>query len=133
MATITTVDPVARFTAAITGAGFAGADVFAEDAVFDATVPNWRFQVHGAAGIAAQLAGWFAVPGVFEELEISELPGGSLIEFSLAWEEDGVPYACHQVHHLRIEGGRITRDTAFCGGRWSAELLAEMEAARHGH
>ncbi len=28
--------------------------------------------------------------------------------------------------------GRITADTAFCGGRWPASLLAEMEAARVG-
>jgi len=44
-----------------------------------------------------------------------------------------VPYACHQLHHLRISDGRISKDTVFCGGRWPAELLAEMDAARHGH
>lgn len=133
MATITSQDTVARFTAAITGAAFAQADLFTEDAVFDATVPNWRFQVQGGAHVTAQLAHWFTDPGVFEELEITELPGGSLVEFSFAWEEDGVPYACHQLHHLRISDGRISKDTVFCGGRWPAELLAEMDAARHGH
>jgi hypothetical protein len=36
------------------------------------------------------------------------------------------------VHLLTVDGDRLSRDTVFCGGRWSADLLAEMEAAR-GH
>ena len=42
----------------------------------------------------------------------------------------GVRHAAHQVHLLTVDGDRITRDTVFCGGRWPAALLAEMEAAR---
>jgi hypothetical protein len=33
------------------------------------------------------------------------------------------------LHLLTVRGGLIAADTVFCGGRWPASLLAEMEAA----
>jgi hypothetical protein len=121
--------PVDELIAAIEHAGMKGADVFCEDAVLDATVPNWRFTVRGGADVQAQLAGWFASPGRFEELRRTTLPDGELVEFVLTWEERGIPHACHQAHVLKVVNGRIAGDVAFCGGRWPASLLAEMEAA----
>jgi ketosteroid isomerase-like protein len=105
--------------------------VFTDDAVVDATVPNWRFAVHGDDAIRAQFAQWFADKGRFEELVRTSLPDGELIEFTLFWEECGKPFACHQAHVIRTRDGRIASDTLFCGGRWPAELLAEMGAAAH--
>jgi hypothetical protein len=127
LATRTCID---AFLAAVESASVPELDgVFAPDALLDATVPNWRFQVRGGHAVRAQLAGWFADAGRFEELRRTPLPDGELVEFLLTWTEDGVPFAAHQAHRLRIEGGRIAGDTVWCGGRWSAELLAEMEAA----
>ncbi|HWC39160.1 MAG TPA: hypothetical protein VG476_11555, partial [Acidimicrobiales bacterium] len=51
-----------------------------------------------------------------------------LVEFVLNWEERGIPHACHQAHVLTLANGRIAEDVVFCGGRWPASLLAEMEA-----
>ncbi len=115
--------------AAIEHADLGGAEVFGEDAVLDATVPNWRFTVRGAAEVQTQLAGWFADPGAFEELRRTTLPDGELVEFVLTWEESGIPHACHQAHVLKLANGRIVEDTVFCGGRWPASLRAEMEAS----
>lgn len=126
-----TPDPIEAFTAAIAAAAIPSLDVFAADAVVDATVPNWRFTMRGADDIRQQFAHWFADPGHFEELRRTDLPDGAVVEFLLAWEEDGVPHAAHQLHHLTVRDGRIVRDTVFCGGRWPAELLAEMEEAAH--
>jgi hypothetical protein len=124
-------DPVDILIEAIEAARVGEATVFAGDAVLDATVPNWRFTVRGGEAVRAQLAGWYADPGRFEQLRRVPLPDGELVEFTLTWEEHGVPHACHQVHLLEVRGGAIARDTAFCGGRWPASLLAEMaEAAR---
>ncbi len=48
----------------------------------------------------------------------------------ITWTEDGIPHLTHQAHVFTfVDGGRILGDTMFCGGRWSADLLAEMEAA----
>ena len=114
---------------AIERADLDDADVFCEDAVLDATVPNWRFTVRGGQEVRAQLAAWFASPGRFDELRRIPLPNGELVEFVLAWEERGIPHACHQAHVLKLVDDRIAEDIAFCGGRWPASLLAEMEAS----
>ncbi len=108
-------------------AGAVPAGVFSDDAVLDATVPNWRFSVRGRDRVQAELSRWFADPGHFEQLSRIPLPDGELLQFTLAWEERGVAHRCHQAHILRMEGGRVASDTAFCGGRWPASLVAEMD------
>ena len=123
--------PVDQFLHAVENAAMASCEAFAETADLDATVPNWRFGTHGAGAIRTELARWYADQGHFEEVRRSVMAGGELVEFTLCWEEQGVPHACHQVHVLTIEGGKIASDRAWCGGRWPASLLAEMgEAAR---
>ena len=125
-ATRTAVD---RFVAAIEAGVRVEDGVFAADAVVDATVPNWRWTIRGAAAIADTFAGWFADPGAFESVRRTPLPDGELLEFTLTWQENGVPHACHQAHVLTLRDGSIVGDTVFCGGRWNAALLAEMAEA----
>ena len=85
----------------------------------------------GAANIEAELGRWYADPGRFEEIRRTALPDGELVEFVLTWEEDGEPHMAHQAHLIEVHDGLITRDRAWCGGRWGAALQAEMaEAAR---
>jgi hypothetical protein len=110
-------------------AGSIPVGIFTDDAVLDATVPNWRFSVNGGDAVRRELGRWYADPGRFENLQRTPLPGGELVEFTLAWEEKGVPHACHQAHILKIAGAQVATDTAFCGGRWPAALLAEMQAS----
>lgn len=117
------------FLIAVEAATVGDLDVFADEVVLDATVPNWRMRQTGVGTVRRQLASWFADPGHFEALERTPLPDGELVEFELTWLEGGLPFACHQVHRLRVEGDRIVSDTVFCGGRWPAALLAQMEEA----
>jgi hypothetical protein len=128
MPELTTTTAVDELVAGIE-AGAVPAGVFSDDAVLDATVPNWRFSVRGGERVQAQLSRWFADPGHFEELSRIPLPDGELVEFTLTWDEHGVAHRCHQVHILRLESGRVSSDTAFCGGRWPASLFAEMDLA----
>ena len=120
------MDAVDQFLEAVTTASMAQCDVFAEDVHLDATVPNWRFDADGAEDVRSELAGWYADPGHFEELHRTPMAGGELVEFTLCWEERGIPHACHQAHVLQLDGGRIHSDRVWCGGRWPASLLAEM-------
>lgn len=125
-------DVVTRLCEAIrTGSGVPD-ELFAGDAHFDATVPGWRFTLTGAARIAAQLSSWFPDPSLFEDLTRTPLPDGELLEFTASTQGPDGPYTVHQIHVLAIDGGRIRSHTAFCGGRWPADLLAEMGAA-HAH
>lgn len=121
---------VDRFLAAVAGAGIEAADVWADDATLDATVPNWRLTAAGADAIRATYATWFADAGHFAELQRHRTADGEVVEYTLCWEEGGVPYAAHHAHILTLDAaGRIAEDHVFCGGRWDAALLAEMQAA----
>ena len=110
-------------------AGAVPADVFRDDAILDATVPNWRYTTRGAARVVTELSRWYADPGSFNSLRRNVLDDGELVEFTLTWEENGVSHMCHQAHILRLREGLVASDTAFCGGRWPATLIAEMAAA----
>ena len=105
-------------------------DIYAATAEIDATVPGWRFSVAGAEAIGYHLAEWFNCPGAVEELERHPTPDGEVVAYTVTWEESGVPHAARHIHVLTIDEDRITREQVWCGGRWPAPLLAEMEAAR---
>jgi len=122
-------DAVSRLLAGIELAEVGARGVFADDALLDATVPDWRFTVRGAARIEAQLDHWFAHRGTFEELERVGLPEGELVRFFKVWEEDGIAHGCHQTHVLRVRDNLVVADTMFCGGQWPASRMAEMEEA----
>ena len=126
-----TVSPTAvdRFLTAVARAEIPGCDAWSDDAVLDATVPNWRFHRHGAAAIRAEYTGWFAEPGVFEMVRRWPTTDGEVVEYVLTWTEGGLPHAAHHMHVLQVRDDRIVADTVLCGGRWPAGLLAEMEAA----
>ncbi|HEY7948035.1 MAG TPA: hypothetical protein VID75_10170 [Acidimicrobiales bacterium] len=119
-----------RFCTAITAATVGQAQVFCSDVVLDATVPNWHFVRRGDEQVRAELARWYGDRGRFDTLRRTPLPDGELVQFDLAWEEGGVPHACRQVHVLALRDGLIARDTVWCGGRWPASLLADMEEAQ---
>jgi hypothetical protein len=129
MTATTTTNAVGRFLAAAAGARIPACDVWADDALLDATVPNWRMTRRGADAIRAEYQRWFADPGRFEQLRRIPIPGGEVVEYLLTWEEHGVAHAAHHVHILQVDDDRITADTVMCGGRWPAPLLEEMAAA----
>jgi hypothetical protein len=128
-ATTTTTTAVDRLLAVVVG-GEPGPDLFSPTAELDATVPGWRFSVTTGDAICHQLAEWFADPGVLEELDRHPTPTGEVVTYTVTWVEGGVPHAAHHAHVLTIDDDRIVRDQFWCGGRWPAPLLAEMEAAR---
>ncbi len=124
------VPAIERFLTAIQTATIPACDAWSADATLDATVPNWRLHASGPDAIRAEYARWFADPGQFGELRRCPLAGdGEVVEYTLSWTENGVPHAAHHMHLLTVRDDQIVADTAFCGGRWPASLLAEMEAA----
>ncbi len=91
MKTIETDQVVDRFLAAIEAGGMPATDLFALDAVLDATVPNWRFAVSGGEAVRTELARWYADSGVLEDVSRTPLPNGALVTFTLRWEEGRRP------------------------------------------
>lgn len=123
-----TTNPVDRFLDAVAAGTGVPTDLYRDDALLDATVPQWRLEQHGPAAIAAQLSSWFADPATLSEVVRTPVPGGEIVRFSLAWLEDGQPWAAHQVHLVDLVDGRIARQDVWCGGRWPAALQAEIES-----
>jgi hypothetical protein len=130
--------PVDMFLAAIENATIPACDAWSPDATLDATVPDWRMRLTGADAIRAEYARWFADSGHFHDLHRYLVTGpqadgeggvSEVVEYTLSWQENGVPHAGHHAHLLTVREGRIVADVVFCGGRWPAALLAEMEAA----
>lgn len=115
-----------RLLADITAGMGIAEGVFAADAVLDATVPNWRFSLAGEGHVRHQLSQWYADPGTFEEIDRTPVSDGEVVRFLLTWTERGELHAAHQAHLLQVREDRIVSDTMFCGGRWSAPLLAKM-------
>jgi hypothetical protein len=125
----TTTTAIDDFLAAVCGVH--DHQPWTDDAVLDAVVPGWRFAVAGSKAIDAQFRSWFRDPGTLEEVRRHPTPTGEIVEFTVTWVEDGVPHAARQVHVLELDdAGRIAHDGMWCGGRWPAQLLAQMEAAR---
>jgi len=123
-----------RFLDAIESATIPGSDLWSADAELDATVPNWRLHATGPDAIRAEYSRWFADPGSVHDLRrfaIADVAEGAseVVEYTLSWQENGVPHAAHHMHLLTVRDDRIAADTVMCGGRWPASLLAEMEAA----
>ncbi|HTZ92878.1 MAG TPA: hypothetical protein VMB74_10825 [Streptosporangiaceae bacterium] len=127
---------VDTFLDAIEKAAISSCAAWSADATLDATVPNWRMKVSGPDAIRAEYGRWFADPARFEEIRrhrVAAADGSGdateVVEYTLSWSEHGVPHAAHHLHVLTVRDDLIVADTAFCGGRWPASLLAEMEAA----
>lgn len=125
-----TAGPVDLFLTQLASGDGIDPGIWTVDARLDATVPHWRFERTGAGPVAAELSGWYGLPTTIDDVRRRPYPGGEAVELDLSWVEDGVPHAAHQVHLFEVAEGRISADTVYCGGRWPASLLAEMEAAR---
>lgn len=123
--------PIDRLLDAVASASIEQSDVWGPGAVLDATVPHWRMRIHGPAKIRETLRGWYADPGRYEDLSRTQIPGGELVQFVLSWSENGIPHAVHQAHvlHLDEAGQQIASHVIYCGGRWPADLLAQMAEA----
>lgn len=127
MTTTATLSVVDRFLAGVE-AGRLSSDLYAPDALLDATVPSWRFQVKGADAIVEQYRGWFTGPCRLQTIDRHALPEGVLVRY-VQHDLDPGGITTHHLHLFTIVDDQITRDVVFCGGRWGPELVAKMGAA----
>lgn len=120
---------VQSFTSGIAEGDFiAVGELYAPDALMDAHVPDWRFQVHGRRAIVDQLARWFCAPGVFREVEVEAVAGGDLFVRFEWCEAPGTneEVISREMHQWRLDGGRISEQVVFCAGRWDRDLVDRM-------
>ena len=126
-----TTTAVDRFIDAIRYATF-GSDegIYGPDVHLDATVPGWRFKITGDHAVRSEYGRWFAAPAEFAELKRHLIASGEVVEYFINWTEDGITHGAHHAHVLTVDAAidRITEDHVFCGGRWPAPLLGQMNA-----
>ncbi len=124
---------VDEFLHAIENATIGDCQVWSADASLDATVPNCRLHADGAGAIRAEYARWFADPGHFDELNRYQVDSGSseLIEYTVSWQENGVPHAAHHMHLLTAKDGQglLRRTLASVAARRHVRLPARTPLA----
>lgn len=117
-----------RYRAAVEAADReALAGLYHPDALLDAHVPNWRFQVQGRHAIVEN-TGALPGPGRFTFFNAEPTASGDLlVQFEWRQLEDDKA-AVRELHLWRIDGGRVVEQVLFCAGIWDHQLQARMAA-----
>lgn len=101
------------------------ADLYTDDAVLDAHVPNWRFQRQGRDAIAAQVC-VLPRPGRFASFEEERSDRGLLVRFEWRQHPGAGGAVVRQLHTWQLAGERIAHHTIFCAGVWGPRLQQRM-------
>ncbi len=104
------------------------AELYHPQALLDAHVPNWRFQIQGRRTVAESAGTALPGPGRFATFNAEPTATGDLIvqfEWQQAEEQGG--RTSRELHLWRLDdSGRITEQIAFCAGIWDQQLQARM-------
>jgi ketosteroid isomerase-like protein len=117
-----------RYRSAVEAGDLAAlAKLYQPDALFDAHVPNWRFQVQGRDAIVEHTGGALPGPGRFASFDVEPTASGDLlVQFEWRGQTDGGEAVVRELHVLRLDEGRIAEQVMFCAGIWSPQLQAQM-------
>lgn len=105
-------------------------EVYSQDVLFDAHVPNWHFQVRGREAVIGVIRNWYPHAGHFHRWSREYTASGDvLVEFD--WREDtpAGEITVHQLHLWRLENQRISVQQVYCAGRWDEQLVERMRPA----
>lgn len=109
---------------------------FLTDTVFDASVPNWRFQLQGPAALAEEIRGWTAshVWNVSEQI-VTPTPDGVILELETRGRCPGDDdHAEHDEMSRTVLLFRLAPDERiadmkmYCAGEWDEETMRRIEA-----
>ena len=129
--------PIRRFLEGLQTADWDGIkDCYTPDALYDATVPGWRYQYEGAARIARELREeWTGKhPWRIVELHVTPTPDGAVVDFEARGRCPGDAHhgpheeAVRLANIFRLEEGRIAEHRCYCCGEWDEETLRRIEA-----
>lgn len=103
------------------------AALYRPDALLDVSVPQWRYQLQGAAAIAEQWreelapaagSGWVA------SLRETPTADGVAVEVEVHFTLDGEERMWREVHLVHTDGEAITEHVSYCTGIWDAATIA---------
>jgi hypothetical protein len=103
--------------------------LFAETAFMDLTLPRWRLQAQGRAGLVASRQDLHPATGRIRPVRLDLTPTGFVLEIEERWSEGGEDWYCRELFRCDVEDGSITDLTIYCTGDWDRARVAEHAAA----
>jgi hypothetical protein len=97
-------------------------DVFADDVFCDINVPEWRFQMQGAAAVKEWLTGELPDGCCVPTWRSDPTADGCIVELEQRYDRDGIEISSRNVHRLEVRDGKVTEWTMYCTGEWTPEL-----------
>ena len=106
------------------------AALYRADALLDANVPQWRYQLQGPEAIGEQLheewAPVLAAGGRVTARRTTPVDGGLVVETEGHFTHDGEEQLWRDIHVFRIEGDAVVEHTFYCTGVWDAATIARQ-------
>ena len=126
--TVTVAEQIASRLHALDYEGLA--DLYRPDALLDANVPQWRFQLRGRDAIrqalleeaAEHLRGCGRVSG----WRVTRTGDGTVVELEVRFPEEAEERLWREVHLFHTDGEAITEHVIYCTGVWDADTIARQ-------
>lgn len=128
MATEGRADVARRFRTMVAGDHEVIPELYADHALLDVNLPEWRYQLRGSEAIRRQLDEWHPAAPHLVEWNEQATEHGILVALAL-WEGDDHELYSRSLHELDISNGRVTRHAMYCIGNLSKETHATVSAA----
>lgn len=98
--------------------------LYRPDAVYDANVPHWRFQLLGPA--AVQEHAREELDGITDlrvaESAVTRTEDGLVVELELRYRDE----LWREVNIIHTDGGQITEHRVYCTGAWDAATISRQ-------
>jgi len=129
--TTTTTALVERITACLEAGDYeALAALYRPDALLDANVPEWRYQLQGPDAILQlfreeemTLAGWRLTSS-----RATTMAEGVVVEAEVHFDHEGEERLWRNVHIVHTDGEAITDHVIYCTGIWDAATITRQRA-----
>ncbi|MGH9149829.1 MAG: nuclear transport factor 2 family protein [Acidimicrobiales bacterium] len=105
------------------------AELYRPDALLDANVPEWRYQLQGRGAIRAQFEQEAAEAGTGTRVtwwRAVPTGDGVVVEVEARFDHDGEERLWRQVNILRTDGEAVTAHILYCTGIWDAATIARQ-------
>lgn len=99
--------------------------LFASDVFMDLTLPRWRVQTQGVAGIVATRREGGHVRGRVPRWRCDPTPTGFVLEFEERWHHGGQAWYARELLRADVEDGAIVALAVYCTGDWDSAREAE--------
>ncbi len=102
--------------------------LFTPDVFCDFTMPKWRLQSEGVAGLVALRKAGHPGPGTLPMWRCDATPTGFVLEFEEQWEQDGALWYSRELARADAPNGAVSALSVYCTGDWDETLRAKHAA-----